>query len=283
MVARAANPTPALQVTATVLQATATPAPTEMITAAPTPTMTWTPQAQEQQGAEVCRASQGQFIVSSLDSAVLSRRLSYSLYLPPCYRTDFNRLYPVLYLLHGLNADQTQWPDLNVASDADALISQGAIGPLMVVMPDGNYRQGEDYGAFVLRDLIPYVERTWRASPQRRDRAIGGLSQGGYWALELALAHPELFSAVGGHSPATDLALADLPTQNIAPELDSLRIYLDVGNEDPLASGVTAFATALEAHGLKPIFHVYPGGHNRPYWRSHTAEYLSFYAEDWEK
>jgi enterochelin esterase-like enzyme len=41
---------------------------------------------------------------------------------------------------------------------------------------------------------------------------------------------------------------------------------------------VEAFAAALEAHDLKPAFHLYPGGHDRPYWRAHTAEYLAFYA-----
>jgi enterochelin esterase-like enzyme len=263
--------------------ATATRVPTEMIAVSPTPSWTWTPEAQKPQETEVCRASQGQLSVAFVDSSVLSRRVAYSLYLPPCYGADRTRLYPVLYLLHGLHADHTQWPDLNVASNADALISQGTIAPLVVVMPDGDYRQGEDYAAFMLYDLIPYIEQTWRVAPERQDRAIGGLSQGGYWALELALAHPELFSAVGGHSPSTNLALTDLRTPDPVPGLNSLRVYLDVGNDDPLASGVTTFAAALRAHGLTPIFHVYPGGHNRPYWRSHTAEYLTFYAEGWKK
>jgi enterochelin esterase-like enzyme len=61
----------------------------------------------------------------------------------------------------------------------------------------------------------------------------------------------------------------------------SLRVYLDVGRNDSLAPEVKAFAAALETHGLKPAFHLYPGGHDRAYWRAHTAEYLAFYAADW--
>ncbi len=273
-------------------QATTTQPPTRAITAAtatgipppppasePTPAMIETPTALTPP-TPACRAQSGQLRIEYLNSSVLARRVPYSLYLPPCYDGDSTHLYPVLYLLHGANTDHTQWPDLNVAPDADALIAQGVIGPLLVVMPDGNYGPGEDYGAFVLRDLIPHVEQTWRAAPRRQDRAIGGLSQGGYWALNLALSHPDLFTAVGGHSPATDSALLNLLTSN-APDLP--RIYLDVGNDDPLAASTAAFAASLRSHGLAPIFHVYPGGHNRPYWRSHTAEYLTFYAAPWKK
>jgi enterochelin esterase-like enzyme len=246
-----------------------------------TPTSTETPEATPSPRAELCHASGGQLSVSFVDSSILARRVPYSLYLPPCYETERTRRYPVLYLLHGANADHTQWPDLNVLPDADALIAQGTIAPLVVVMPGGDYRQGEDYGTFVLRDLIPHVEQTLRVAPDRHDRAIGGLSQGGYWALELALAHPDLFDAVGGHSPATGPALSDLLVPDRASGLSALRIYLDVGNADPLAPGVTAFAATLQAHGLAVVFHIYPGAHNRPYWRSHTAEYLAFYAQDW--
>jgi enterochelin esterase-like enzyme len=61
----------------------------------------------------------------------------------------------------------------------------------------------------------------------------------------------------------------------------TLRVYLDVGRNDSLAPGVEAFAAALEAHDLKAAFHLYPGEHNRTYWRAQTAEYLAFYAAGW--
>lgn len=247
-----------------------TPAPTETIaTPAPPPT-------------DACTIPHGQLIVSDLDSKVLARRVPYSIYLPPCYASTPTRLYPVLYLLHGANADNTQWPDLNVAPDADALIARGSILPLVVVMPDGNYRPGEDYAAFVLQDLMPHIEQTRHIAPEPSAHAIGGLSMGGYWALEIAFAHPELFAAVGGHSPATNSTLTDLAAKN-SGELKKLRIYLDVGQDDSLEPGVTDFNATLEEQGLKPIFHVYPGTHTRPYWRAHTSEYLLFYTASWLK
>lgn len=228
-----------------------------------------------------CQGPGIEMLVDYVNSSVLARRVPYSLYLPPCYESEPNRLFPVLYLLHGANADQTQWPDLQVQSDADTLIEEGSIAPLVVVMPGGDYLQGEDYGSFVLRDLIPHIEETLHVARDSHHRAIGGISQGGYLALDLALANPGMFTAVGAHSPATDSTLTRLAVLNRISEVKTLRIFLDVGDADPLAPSVEEFAAALEAQGLAPVFHIYPGAHNRPYWRSHTREYLMFYAGGW--
>ena len=201
----------------------------------------------------------------------IARRVAYSIYLPPCYDVDKARVYPVVYLLHGASASHTQWPDLDIAPDADTLIAQGSIAPLVVVMPDGDYPSSEDYAAFVLRDLMPHIEQTTHVARDRQGRAIGGISLGGSLALTIALKHPDLFSAVGGHSPAVDSTLAGrlAPT----PMWSTLRVYLDVGRNDSLAPGIEAFASALEAHDLKPTFHLYSGEHNRTYWRADTAGY----------
>ncbi len=250
----------------------------------PTPTASPTLAPATPRAVQSCGETQGRQSVLYFESATLTRRVAYSLYLPPCYAADPTRVYPVLYLLHGVNADNTQWLDLNVVPSADTLIAQRAIAPLVIVMPDGDYRAGEDYAAFVLRDVIPQIEQTARVSRERAGRAIGGLSRGGYWALYLALTHPDLFAAVGGHSPVINAALTEaLALPSGATARSTLRIYLDVGRTDHLAPGVTLFAAALQAHGLKLVFHLYDGRHNRDYWRAHTPEYLVFYAADGEK
>ncbi|HEX7976244.1 MAG TPA: alpha/beta hydrolase-fold protein, partial [Anaerolineales bacterium] len=257
-----------------VASSTAIPAAIPLLLATVTPTATLSPQP-----ADTCRETQGTLSVAALDSVVLGHSVAYSIYLPPCYDTDAEHIYPALYLLHGANTDHTQWPDLNVATDADSLIAQKAIPPLVVVMPGGSYQPDENYEAFVLGDLIPHIEQTTRVGRDPGQRAIGGVSHGGWLALDLAAAHPDVFGAAGGHSPAID----DLLTRQFARlgAASTLRIYLDVGQDDPLASRVAAFAHTLEAQGLKPVFHIYPGTHNRPYWRAHTAEYLSFYTAKW--
>ncbi len=132
--------------------AIATNIPPQQVVSGPTPPATDTNPTREAQ-AQARQVQQGKLSIAYLNSTVLARRVAYSLYLPPCYEANSTHLYPVLYLLHGAKTDHTQWPDLNVAPDADSLIAQGMIGPLIVVMPDGDYGPGEDYGAFVLRDL----------------------------------------------------------------------------------------------------------------------------------
>jgi len=233
---------------------------------------------------QTCLATQGRQSVLYFDSAMLARRVAYSLYLPPCYAADPARVYPVLYLLHGINADHTQWLDLNVIASADTLIAQHTSASFVIVMPDGDYRAGEDYAAFVLRELMPHIEQTLRVSRERAGRAIGGLSRGGFWALYLALTHPELFAAVGGHSAVTNATLTEaLALTAGASASTQLRIYLDVGRNDPLAPTIKPFAATAQAQHAKTIFHLYDGGHNRDYWRVHVTEYLAFYAADWTK
>jgi enterochelin esterase-like enzyme len=266
--------TTTVQPTQSAIPATLTPAPTAIALPIATMTASRTPAL-----APACHEEHGPLEVSYLDSPTLARRVAYSIYLPPCYDGDKVRVYPVLYLLHGANADHTQWPDLNIAPDADTLITQHSIAPLVIVMPDGDYRVGEDYATFVLRDLMPHVEQTARVERDRQGRAIGGISLGGALALTIALEHPDLFSVVGGHSPAVDSTLVSRVAT--APMGSTLRVYLDVGQSDPLLQGVEAFAAALEVHSLKPTLHLYPGEHNRTYWRAHTAEYLAFYAAGW--
>lgn len=219
-------------------------------------------------------------ITLSVASTVFGRPVAASVYLPACYDWTTGAL-PVIYLLHGGNTDETQWPDLRVRQEADALIDQGA-APFVVVMPGGLYGVAIDYAAFVLNDLIPGIEGRLRVRTDGAGRAIGGISLGGYWALQVAFQHPGLFAAVGGHSPVTTRTGGpDDPAAlaGAAPGLDRLHITLDAGDMDSLRASTEALAGTLEARGLAVALTINPGGHNRPYWRSHTAEYLRFYLD----
>src|SRR5262245_3249490 len=83
--------------------------------------------------ATICDEAAGQVIHTTIRSAVYAGLVPISVYLPPCYASSSDLL-PVIYLLHGGNADETQWPDLRVQLAADDLIASGA-RPFVVVMP----------------------------------------------------------------------------------------------------------------------------------------------------
>ncbi len=142
-----------------------------------------------------------------------------TVYLPPQYDTEPTRRFPVVYLLHGFKAKNHHWTKpaapgqgLHLEELADALIAQGRIQPLILVMPDGsNAYNGSFYlnspvtgnwEDFISRDLVAYVDRTYRTIPQAGARGLAGHSMGGYGAFLLGLRHPEVFGAVYALSPA---------------------------------------------------------------------------------
>jgi S-formylglutathione hydrolase FrmB len=129
-------------------------------------------------------------------------------YLPPDYATSGTRRYPTLYLLHGGGDDQSSWIQFGaVQQNLDTLVARDAHNATIVITPDGT--DGAWYDAidgslrneeYVLRWLVPYIDRHYRTIADRRARAIDGLSNGGYGALHLAAKAPDLFSVAGSMS-----------------------------------------------------------------------------------
>ncbi|MGH9138003.1 MAG: alpha/beta hydrolase, partial [Acidimicrobiales bacterium] len=115
--------------------------------------------------------------------------------------------YPVLYLLHGMSGDETDWTDL---TDVEELT---APHDLIVVMPDGgrdgfysDWLVGPQWETFHIGELIPFVDENYRTVATRQARAIAGLSMGGYGAMVYAARHPDLFVAAASFSGAVDIA-----------------------------------------------------------------------------
>ena len=197
-------------------------------------------------------------------------------YLPACYDARPDARFPVLYLLHGASADETQWIDVGAASAADSLIGSGTIGPMIIVMPDGGPSMSDHLVDGLVTNLVAWTDRTYRTIPQRSARAVGGISRGGRIALLAAGTHPERFAAVGGHSPAVNAS--DATNDIVGGLLDpSMAMEVDVGADDPLRGGVESFSTALAAPGSATEVLTDTGGHDRRYWRQHVSRYLTFY------
>lgn len=212
--------------------------------------------------------------------------MRYQVYLPPCYASQTTARYPVLFLLHGLYYDETQWARLGVASVADRLIADGEIPPLLIVLPyDPTWTEPPEsgFGQALIVDLLPVVEATYRVLPGREARAVGGLSRGAGWALHIGLTRPDLFAAIGAHSPiifgrdANHLAerLADLPADL------PLRLYVDIGQNDAGLPQALWLEELLDAADLPHEWRLNQGTHDEAYWSAHLEEYLRWYAAAW--
>ncbi len=139
-------------------------------------------------------------------SEALGRKWAYEVYLPTNYQTS-RASYPVLYLLHGHGGNRRDWVEKGkIQRTADALISSGDMPAAIIVMPDAGASwfvdRRERMEAALIRDLVPEVEKNFRALRAREGRLIGGLSMGGYGSLRFALKYPEMFVAAALLSPA---------------------------------------------------------------------------------
>jgi enterochelin esterase-like enzyme len=155
-----------------------------------------------------------------------------------------------------------------------------------------NWDGGPRWADYLIEDVVSTIDLRYRTLARAPSRAIGGLSMGGLGALNLAFQHPDVFGVVGGHSPSVrlepDPALWFLPGQTFwdnnpvwlaqhRPGLDSLKIWLDAGDEDVWLPNVEAVRDALVGEGLQPAWHLYPGPHEAEYWIDHVPDYLLFY------
>lgn len=205
---------------------------------------------------------------------------------------------PLLIFLHGRSGDSETYTD-----EEDffaALEDQGDRAPV-VAFPDGgdssywHDRAEGAWGKYIIEEVVPKVAERFGTDGDRV--AIGGISMGGFGALNLAAQHPGLFCAAGGHSPALFLSGGDSAAGAFDDAADFDRndvistaredpgafagtpVWLDAGKRDPFVPGVGAMNEALTANGADlTVKSGWRGGHDDEYWNAHWADYLKFYA-----
>jgi enterochelin esterase-like enzyme len=196
----------------------------------------------------------------------------------------------LLVLLHGRGTGPSSWLSQPFF---DALRARGPRAPDVLLLDGGDHsywhdRAGGKWGTMVLREAIPVA----LARTHARRVAIGGISMGGFGALDLAAREPSRFCAVGAHSAAVwrrsaetpagafddarDFARHDLIAAARRRALFGSRVWLDVGSGDPFRRADAALARALRSQDELVTFHVWPGSHDDRYWRRHVAAYLRF-------
>jgi S-formylglutathione hydrolase FrmB len=232
-------------------------------------------------------------------SQALRAERSYDIYLPAGYdaAVRHGRRFGVLYLLHGAPGRPRTFLDAGAVGVAyDTLVARHEMAPFLIVMPDGRNgsftsdtewadtaRDGR-YESFVL-DVVNAVDRRWATVPDRRFRAIAGLSEGGYGAMNIALRHLATFGLAQSWSgyfrqtrtgPYRGASRAALRRASPAAYVGSLRdrlsrhplhVLLYGGRSDPDTRQLEPFAAALRRAHAHVVTHVYAGGHDWALWR----------------
>lgn len=253
----------------------------------------------------------------SLESKILKGERKFAVYLPPDYETS-SRSYPVLYLLHGYTDDHTGWVQFGeVLHIADKAILSGAAASMIIVMPDAdtglpgytNAISGKwNYEDFFFDELMPHVEERFRIKKQKRFRAIAGLSMGGGGTFLYALHRPDLFSSAAPLSAwmgpqnleemqefasRENMKFDDnnleeflnknnplrLVDQMEAKALNSVRWYIDCGDDDFLYEGNSLMHIKMRDKKIKHEFRIRDGGHTWTYWRTALPTVLSFISD----
>lgn len=227
-------------------------------------------------------------------SASLQRDMPYRVILPASVRP--NQKLPVVYLLHGGGGGFRDWSNY---SDVARFAEQG----LILVMPEGasSYyvnaaaRPQNRYEDYITKDLITDVESRFSVATDRANRAIIGVSMGGFGAVVLALKHPDLFAFAAGISSALDVPTRQFSIRRIAQYRGHAQIfgpwgsetrkannpyvlvgaadpakapylYLTCGEQEGLLPANQHFAALLKRHGFNFEFHPGAGGHNWNQW-----------------
>jgi len=228
----------------------------------------------------------GLLVTGVVNSALLAKPMTYRVYLPPCYIDNPETHYPALFLLHGQTYNEDQWIRLGVPTTMDRLIAAGEIPPFIIVFPyDYSYLQPTQYRFedVFMGALIPQIDASYRTIPDAAHRAVGGLSRGAAWALHLGIHHPDVFGAIGAHSPAIfysdtaslPLYLRDIPAEQLP------RLYIDIGDADEELQNTLSFKSFLDDYSIPYEWHMNIGFHDETYWAAHVEAYLRWYAEGW--
>jgi enterochelin esterase-like enzyme len=234
---------------------------------------------------DVRPVAHGKVDIRHYDSKTTGQTRRVHIYTPPNYERTTSRL-PVLYLLHGGDGEDSVWTAFGRAHVIlDNLIADKTIPPLIVVMPNG-YAYGWDSGVAaekqqadfqkdLVDDLIPFVQANYRASRDRKERALAGLSRGGGQTLSIGLRHLNLFSRLGVFSAGSNNpqeAFKDVAAnaRRVDEQLDLL--WIGCGTDDFAMPGAKRLDEFLTANGIDHTFRRTAGEHTWIVWRQYLQE-----------
>lgn len=244
----------------------------------------------------------------------------YMVYLPAGFQQNTDRHYPVLYLLHGFTDDERGWLDKGQMDRvADELMATGEAKQMVIVMPcaggpdtknvwNGYFNMpGWPFEDHFYQELMPAVEKKYRAGGSREQRAVAGLSMGGGGSVGYAMGHPDMFAAcyamsawltaeerkdaapddkvalvtaaVARHNPIAKVEKAD---ENELNALRSLAWFIDCGDDDFLFDQNIELYKKMRQKRFNAQLRVRDGGHTWEYWHNALRLCLPFVSRNFK-
>ena len=248
------------------------------------------------------------FRLKSFKSTAMGTMRQYGVILPPNYTQHPQQRYPVIILLHGGHDDARAYIDkYAIASVLHELYASGRLPPAIVITPDGNDKRGSSplfdpqyfdgdngkVGTLIGSELVQVIKSRYRTLASPQFWAIGGLSSGGWGALNIGLRHLDRFNVFFSHSGYfTDRSGVQNSPQSFVNQIPKaershLHIYLDSGkNDTEFLASTQQFHQTLNRLGIPNVFYVFPGGHGLSgadigwnYFHKHLKDSLGYVGE----
>ena len=233
-------------------------------------------------------------------------------YLPPGYSTHPHERYPVFYLLHGRPGQPLGFIRVaDMGTTEDELVAEHRLNPLILVMPgsgqqglfapDSEWANGVHSGmgweTFLSRDVVNTIDARFRTIRGSDGRAIAGLSEGGFGAINVGLHHPDTFGVIqswsgymlaakvptvfgrSAHYIAYNSPLKELPSIAATMRADHSFVWYYCGTHDYSVAQNQAFATELADLHIPHTFLLEPGGHTWALWRSMASAAMTAVSE----
>jgi enterochelin esterase-like enzyme len=218
-----------------------------------------------------------------VDSPVQGFPYDFGVYLPPCYDNHPDQRYPLLYLVPGRSSAPATWFEgAGAVATADRMIAAGEIPPFLMVATSNT--DSDAFAEAIQDDLMPYIERTYRAMPDRQHRTVAGGSLGGIAAYRIVFSHPERYAALGifgsglvaGEEPRAQAWLAAIPAA------DKPRVFFNCGfQDDYMLSRARVLIAMLDQYGITHTEIFTDGVHAYSYWAGQVPDFFRWMAAGW--
>ena len=227
-------------------------------------------QGQTKQGTVERIKVHGKSLEGNLDGDSPDRDVS--IYLPPSYKTEKNRRYPVVYMLHGFTDDDAKWFGvvkhwISLPEVINKALNDGKTREMIVVMPNGFTRfKGSmysnsvtvgDWETFITKELVAYIDSHYRTLAQLASRGLAGHSMGGYGTLRLGMKSTDVFSSIYALSPCCmEPGRSNPGMKEMMKKLEAVKTDEEVKAQNFFGVAMLASAAAWSPNPKNPPFFI---------------------------